>query len=303
MFQRVPDIFPAVLVEELIRLARMDRDWVDIQMVDGDVSYQAKPKYPTWLRRVMNTGADVFGIWASSRWLIDGPKVFRPTVMQCQAMEQIEVKLLFEEYSQPYPALLVDLPPGVYEPFHSVLAFQSKDILVFTLLSRDHLNDVTTTVSRLAQKGWIEESLQKFDDSCQDLHGTAGRALRIAANSCLALTNHETSTGFLFPEDVKRDQRLATEKNERGQRARDRLNLHALCIAFKRTVILHKTEGGGESDPTGREVGTHWRRGHWRMTPCGSGRKERRRVLIPPVLVRADKFIGDTANTTTLMRT
>lgn len=41
--------------------------------------------------------------------------------------------------------------------------------------------------------------------------------------------------------------------------------------------------------PTGREINTHWRRGHWRNQPFGPGLSERKLVWIMPVLVRKDK--------------
>lgn len=306
MFQRVPDILPARLVEELIRLARINRNWVAVRPIDDGKSYQCTPRYDTWLKPAMSSGADAVGLWATSMWLIDGPKVFRPTVIQCRAMEQVEVRLNFEDYAQPYPALLVDLPEdGKYDPFLYVLAFKSENTLVFNLISRENLNDITTTISGWHTHCAIEESLQKFDRDCESTHESASRALRVAANSCLALTNHETATGFLFPQEVERDRRFAAEKTERGERAKERLPLHAMLVAFKQTVILHKTigEATDEHDPTDREVNSHWRRGHWARQPYGPNHSLRKLILRPPVLVRADKFLGETADTTTLMKT
>lgn len=304
MFQRVTDIFPRKLIDELIRLARLDRDWVEITPGDGP-AFKARSRHETWLRPFVQRGADVAGMWATSIWLADGPKVFRPTLAQCQALENVEVRLNFEDYEQPYPALMVELPDsGDYKPFTDVICFQSENLLVFALRTPGNVDDIVTTIARYSNRGMIEESLRRYDEDCSGLQVVAARALRVAINSCLALVGHEIATGYLFPKEVENDRRLAGEKTERGERARGRLPLHVMLMAFQREVVLHKTEGGhSSSNITGREVGCHWRRGHYAMQPYGPGSSLRKRILRLPVLIREDKFLGDISNTTTVMRT
>ncbi len=41
--------------------------------------------------------------------------------------------------------------------------------------------------------------------------------------------------------------------------------------------------------PTGKEVKPHWRRGHWRNQPCGSGRSDRKMRWIMPTIIHKDK--------------
>ena len=305
MFQRVTDIIPnKEFVAELVRLASIDRNWVEIKLGEGS-AFQAKSRHETWLKSFMQRGGDITGIWALSVWLADGPKVFRPTLVQCQALEHVEVRLNFEDYAQPYPAILIDLPKSDdYAPFTNVICFKSENLIIFSLNTPEHVEDIVTCINRYNGRGTLEESFQRYDGDCDMFQQPASRALRIAANSCLALVGHETATGYLFPKDVESDRRLAQEQTERGERARERLPLHAMLVAFKREVVLHKTEGGHPSgDPTGREVGCHWRRGHYAMQPYGPGSSLRKRILRLPVLVREDKFLGDLSDTTTIMKT
>jgi hypothetical protein len=49
-------------------------------------------------------------------------------------------------------------------------------------------------------------------------------------------------------------------------------------------------EGGGTVSP-------HWRRGHWRWQAFGVGRRERRRLAIPSVLVKGHLFVGAASDT------
>lgn len=44
-----------------------------------------------------------------------------------------------------------------------------------------------------------------------------------------------------------------------------------------------------ENNPTGKELSTHWRRGHWRNQAFGQEAKERKLIWIRPTLVRKDK--------------
>jgi hypothetical protein len=44
--------------------------------------------------------------------------------------------------------------------------------------------------------------------------------------------------------------------------------------------------GGGAMAP-------HWRRGHFRMQPCGPGRRERKLIFVAPVLIHAEQLQGE----------
>jgi hypothetical protein len=164
MINRATDIMSKFLIDELLRLARIDRDWCEWQSLEPDNhhgKYRAKPKHKTWLSELWISGADAFANWAQSTWLIDGPKIFRPTVEQCAALEQIAVNLELHEYAQPYPALLVDLPEGRYQQFTSVLVHRSPHLLTCLTMSKDNKHDITTTVAVDGRP--IEVSLQTFD--------------------------------------------------------------------------------------------------------------------------------------------
>ena len=316
MFRRVEDLFPKPLRDELLRLARLDRNWAvwkfNGKMVTGKsghqrAEYSIRCRQDTWLRRTWTSGGDGFAMLASSIWLVDGPKVFRPTVDQCRAMEQIEVRLELSEYSQPYPALLIDLPP-IYAPFENVLCHHQTDgaegKLSFTacLHSKNNLDDIVTTVATDGQP--MEHSITEFDTDCAE-PTTASKVIRVAINSCLALVNFGHYANFLYPKEVVSDQRLACEDTPRGERARDRLQTAPQLVQFDREVVLHRDKVKREAgEPTGREMPFHWVRGHWRMQPYGPQNSQRKRILIRPYMVRADKlFDKDVSDTTTTYRT
>lgn len=289
---------------ELIRLAKLDRGWVQIEVLE-DGSYAARPKYRTELLKLVRSGADMFSFWAFSVWLADGPKIFRPTPEQCDALEQIAVNVELADYAQPYPALAVELPKGRYGTFRSVICHHAQDgMLSCVTITESNRDDIVTTIHRDGHP--IEQSLQTYDDSIDnELGRLCGRALRVAVNSCLALVNFGCHFDYLLKKEAERDRGLAGENSERGERARKRLALHLLEVSFDRTVVLHRTEGRIRAEPgtpTGREVAPHWRRGHWHTVAHGVGKAERKRVLYPPTLVRKDKMLGDETVTSTTYR-
>lgn len=295
------EIVPRILKDELLRLARLDRNWFKWEPV-GEAGYQGRAMYPTWMRELWMSGVDGFSMWAASIALVDGLKVFRPTKEQCAALAQIEVRLSLSEYSQPYEAVVVQLPEHI-GPFWSVLCHLSPGILTCVLHSVGNLNDITTTVAIDGRP--MELSLQRFDDDCKEESQYAVQALRVAVNSCLALVNYGTTTRWLLPKEVESDKRLTVKKagTPAAERAKERLATAPSLLTFSQEVKLHESvNGGGGDGHSGREMRTHWRRGHWAMQPYGPNHSLRKRILRKPVLVRADVFLGDRADTEVIYR-
>lgn len=303
MFRHISDVLPKMLQEELLRLATLDRQWFTWSYLDNPLpdhpeqrAYSGRANQPTWVSKIWRRGSDGFSMHAFSIWLVDGPKIFRPTKEQCTALEQVSVNLHLGDYRQPYPAILIDLPDSSYEPFHAVLCHHSRsdngDMITVILLSRDHENDITTTVADY-QNEHIEQSLVRFDADCSELATTASQALRVATNCCLAMTNFGTVKDYLYPKEVQNDLRLAKEDSERGVKAGIRAALQPQLVRFEKEVVLCHHEGGHlptGAEETGREISCHWRRGHWHTVLCGKGKANRKLVYYAPVLVRADKL-------------
>lgn len=298
-------IFPQELIDELLRLYRIDRRWATIEMKDSGehVEYICLPKYKTWLVNSCQRGADYLGMYSSSIWLGDGPKIFRPSPDLCQALENVDVNLSITDYSQPFPAVLIVLPPGRYGPFTSVLCYHEPGIFVASLFSADHENDIVTTVCERQKEIHMEESLRRFDQSFSVDDKNSPPALRVACNACLLLSSHPHTLSFLYPKEVETDQRLSREKTERGDRARKRLPLAVQQVSFDREVVFRRVESRPyDGKPTGASMPSHWRSGGWARQTHGPNNSLRKWILRPPVLVRADLFMGPISDTTTTYR-
>lgn len=295
-------------MDELLRLHRLDRDWMRIVTNDEEPDqYRASVRQGTWVLDWCHNAAERCGMLVASRFLGDGPKVVEPTVEQCRAMEQVEVNLHPNDYTQPYETVGVRLPTGLYAPYTWVVIHRipvTPAVVLLHLLSEGHRDDVVTTV-RGASPNTMEFFLTKFDESCVESAGQAAlaMAMRVACNLCLALTNFGYQSELMFPKEAARDKGLVAERSERGERARERLATAPVRLSFDQSVQLYHRGGCHVTgEPTGATKSSHWRRGHWAMLACGKGRAERRRVFRPPVLVRADLLAGDRADTTVTYR-
>jgi hypothetical protein len=286
------------LAAELRRLYATDPDWLELIELTG-AGYRYRVRQRTWVAQFIRAAVEAMSLYAYSCWYGTGPKVFVPTREQQEALAQIDVRLRAEEYSQPFPAILVNVD---CPPFNAALVCHRSPTITVAMLTHDNKNDTTTVVS--PNQETIDHGLRKFDEDCRTYAAQAHRTARIAINGCLALANYEHRLSHLFPYEHATDAGLAREKTPRGERARARLEISPSLVSFASEVRLHAAERArtGTSEPTGAELRSHWRRGHWRVQRYGIGFRESKRILIKPVLVRADKFTGDVANTVTVYR-
>lgn len=303
---RPSDFCPQELIEAIRATYKKDPQWITVQIPDPDkleLVIHVKNRHP--MLAMTNNASDLLSFMAIGRWLVDGPKLFKATPEQCEAMNHVDVNILPREYTQPYPALMVVLPKEACPPFFAVLCYRDETIAVFVLFSHDHKDDITTAVNLQSDK-LLEWAIEEFKHDAAYLRDVAAPALRIAANVCLALSHYGCHLDYLLPKEVESDRRLARESTPRGERARGRLPLAMQVANFNQEIKLHHSRiegsGGEASEPSGRQMSPHWRRGHWRMQAHGEGKALRKRVFIAPVLVRADMFIGDKGDTTTVYK-
>lgn len=302
MIQKAYDLVTAPLARELLRLGT---DWMRFEW-HSETEFSTHVLKSTYLKSIIKGANEVAGMAALSLWLCNGPKTFRPTAEQCAALDQIEARLPIADYAQPYPALLIDLPPGRYAPFTSAVVgtYQCADrptqILVGALFSEDHTNDITTVASN--NHPTLEDSIRLYQADCADLSTTARNVMRVAINSCLALVNYGCHAQYLSPAEVLRDRKWAKADqgrvSERASRAKERLATAISVVSFSQEVKLHREERARETgELTSREMSPHWRRGHWHTVLHGVGKTQRKLVLFPPVLVRGDLFVGELSDT------
>lgn len=302
MIKRPSEALPLPsMLAEYRRLAALPPPIVSVRMLEPP-NFQCHWNVNTWLRPMCPTGADILSVLSAVEWLRDGPKIVRVTKEQYQALAQVEVRLELNDFTMPYQAVLVDLSDcgGLH---YACLAHRAEDgLLSLVSYSKDHKDDITTAIYQHDGR-FVEASLEKFDDAAADVAAATCQTLRVTCNMLLALTNFGCQAKLIFPDEARRDRRLAAEQNDRGRRAVVRLREAPQEITFWREVVLHHTEGSRpKSDTTGKEMPFHWRRGHWKMVAHGPHHSLRKRAFIPPCMVRADLLTVEKSDTETIYR-
>lgn len=118
------------------------------------------------------------------------------------------------------------------------------------------------------------------------------------ALTCEALETY--GVRCLGPENPSYHRRLQHFAEVASKKGRERkevadidLLTHPLRFAFAEDVVVFQREPGEERNGVGGwTVTPHWRRGHWRLQPCGPGRSERWRIAIPSVLVNGHLLVA-----------
>jgi hypothetical protein len=296
---KLHEMYPLALLEEFRRLARLPFPWATIEQEERP-NFRIEFHAPTWLRKIVASGADGSSFIASVAQFKEGHKVVKVTEAQYTALANVDVNLELADFAMPFPTMTVVLPPGHLHRCCLVHRY-SPDVLICSSMSTDNLDDITTVV-RQAPGEFIEASLEKYDDDLLNVAERSTQTLRVSLNMLLALTNFGFRTDLLYPKDAENDRGLTKEDSERGRKARIRLKEQPRLVQFDREVVLHRSEGSHGIVGTGREASFHWRRGHWRAQAHGPKMSLRKRIFVAPVMVRADLLAGAEADVSVVYR-
>lgn len=153
-------------------------------IVVGEKEYEKyEPEHWGLVRRITeDLEFDVIGtLWyySLSKALAGGPKLFKPTIHQCQALQHSEARYNFDQYKQPYPVIILEIP-------HEYRAYLKDEFKIentpkFVLVFHDEKRKFITVSAFYAQDNvithitpWreeydtIEDSLVKNRDRRQD---------------------------------------------------------------------------------------------------------------------------------------
>jgi hypothetical protein len=273
--------------------------------------------------------AGVVDCFCSINFFSEGPKIFRPSVEQCQAMENVSATLSLEHYEQPFPTMAIELPKDYYErktaegispegnyrtvaqPIGCILTFlRDVPALYVTTIWSNYLS-ISRVFHHFAGKATLEDVIvsgKKLDNSGEispEEEAVVSQVLRIGINSMILLTHYGCkSEGPANPSLYERQERYVKVAKKKGdpdrlEQARIELSSHPFLYGFKQEVTLHESHGKTEGEFTGKHVRPHWRRGHYRMQPHGPAMSLRKLLYIKPVLVHSDQ-VADVSNTTTI---
>lgn len=309
--RRPGDFIPKGMIEELFRLARIEEELYRLKVdpIEGGSYFRMQWKQTrtvnSWLFGLSQGVSDIAHLVGLINWVKEGPKIVDVTEQQYQAMSNVQVRVDLEDYHQPFPTVLVNLPPGHLHHACMLSEIRNTDggrALTFCLISNNDEDNIATFIVPGKE---MDLSLNRFDEDCVAVADRSVPNLRVAVNMMLAMTNLGCHTSYLFPAEVEQERKYIGKGNRpdrTGQRPSERLAQQPMVIALDRNVVLFKTEGGtgDHSEGTGGEKTFHWRRGHWHTVLHGKGKVQRKLMFYPPTMVRADLLqVGPEETTTT----
>jgi hypothetical protein len=313
-----PSAFKSLTPEEFARKPR--EHWEGVQEVADAVHKMGDPiAYCMYL--------------SLSKCLAQGPKVFIPTALECEAMENTAVSIPFEVYHQPYPVMLIEIPKeyrrslterfGVHNAPQYVFVNhldQKRPHSIITTAFFDRKNSISHLSVDRPEYETIEDTITKNRERRTDW-GAGGMEYtaefeaaeivqRLAINfSFIMATKGVNVIGPLDPEAWKKHKKMASSKNPRDRERGQKFMASKIeVIALKQRIQFYeeeffgegdaKKESGGGGEGLGRSPRPHWRKGHYRRQWKGTGEERRREYIwIKAVLVRAKFFIGDLSQT------
>jgi hypothetical protein len=251
----------------------------------------------------------LYELYAQSKALAEGPKLLCPTAEQCEALEHVDVNISFDDYVQPFPTFILELPleyrRKLAERFQvecPELVLTHHDARTKYILSFRSGGNACVSTCHLMSPRWktVEEALRFSIEEGNDLDQSEV-IQRVALNFGLLMTYYGVrDLGPADPLSHATHLRNARRRNRgKADRARHLLDAEINIIEFEQDVVVYDRSetqrGDSEGDESARR--THWRRGHFRRQVCGHARTERKLIFIKPILVNAHRFQGDVADT------
>ncbi len=262
------------------------------------------------------------------RTLYDGPKVFKPTLEQCLALEQIMPRVTFREYQQPFPTMTVEFPEeyrtlrqvrtkeGVSKPVFISVAKMEADTgngSVWFSLCLENIQVLAGSISPQASEtladGLITDDRVNFESPFLTEEGEIELLAKmelVTLNAMLMLCEFGCKkVGPENPSHHDRLERWLTRQRkcgeaEKAERTEAELKAMPVVYGFEQNITLHeetREHAAGEGH-SGRTVKAHWRRGFYRQHRHGPGLTLTKRLFIKPVLVNASLYGGGPTSTT-----
>lgn len=245
---------------------------------------------------------------ALSRVAADGPKLFKLTEEQCESLEHVDIRLTVGEYSQPYPAMLVQFPPAwvartraqypqfVCPDFEAVRWWPEHKFAYILGIhkSAPPAGGDNCMVLVHNETRTIEQALARAIDMPTEEAQVMARYHRIALNAMLLLMQHGSTTTASNPEFLERSR--AFYRKRRLETTDLEIRTHVYNVALQQQIVVRgATVPRDPGDGTHASPHPHWRRGHWARQRHGTGRTLVKLVFRAPVFVMGDQFVGDRA--------
>lgn len=263
----------------------------------------------------------------------DGPKTFRPSLKEFDALRHVDCKFPASMYRQPFDTLAIEFPAtigdawDVHDAAHdcearpiAMIIFKPHErpgLFVMILYSTGLERVICMPVGMDEDDPEIETHLQRMipqvagkGESIEVLRGVA-ELMRVGINTCFLLVQGGCrKIGFADPNAAAALRKQAEAKKARPEvkeRARKALIAQPVVYGFHQTIKVYDEgstyEPNAESAKAGYHVKPHWRRGCFVNQPYGEGRSLRKTIYRRPQFINHHLFGGmQAATNVTLVR-
>lgn len=245
-----------------------------------------------------NAGAYIYAV---TRVIAEGPKVFRATTEQCLSLEHVSINLPIIDYRQPYPTMVVEFPAEYRKdvdnrtggtpacPRHVVVKHWTDGNAVLTgcqIVDRGGLPAELVYMfgSKAKDGGVIEDVLGVYHNADKAESALLEAVTRVSLNLMLLLSHAGSRLVPSNPDEMSR-YRAKLKKGVRPDLQRRGIGQHVHLVIPDRVVVVRDSRSVGIDSGTHASPIAHWRRGHWRAAP-NFGEARGRGETVPLVFVR-----------------
>src|SRR2546423_9802400 len=131
--------------------------------------------------------------YVMSRMLSEGPKVFAFDALTCEALENFDLNVATADYLQPFPSVVIELPPGYTK--ERVVPFDAGSHAPDFGIVRQEPEGCCVLITMHLTSGQVLTRLLKLEPGCtvEEVWAKGGRAWD--AKDTLGMTAEETALG------------------------------------------------------------------------------------------------------------
>ena len=273
-------------------------------------------------------GKEELFTYAMSKALADGPKMFRPKLLQCKGFENTMVRIPFSQYAQPYETLLVEFPEDYrklkvqegwskcpkyviswYERDLKMILvtcqFDSTDDRIISLLSYKPEHETIETLLSdplyFEADGTVAEEVEDFKIAQTFERIVVNLNLLIMYGDMKHITTPINKAAWASCRELKK--KYEKKRNKAGLMSLrdygigliDEVKFDETELAQQigfRVQLVHDIPGEPGDGTMHTSPKPHWRRGHWAQQPHGPMHTLRKPILRPPVFVVGRTYKG-----------
>lgn len=291
------------------------------------------PQARVYMDIAFENTANIIEIFLYSEICRTGPKIFQPKQIDFEMLEQMSLNITFGDYNQPYETIIIDLPENYcksksvdcpqhgddhygltitpqHEPQTVILYFNKElEVLLVSVFFSTEMSikiGIPFKPDAIIDDHIIFQKHEQFEgtmETSSDEDKVVMSIIRSALNYSLLLD--EVGTRKIGPNNPSYYNRLIKHRNnniKNPQKLRGLnfdLKIHPVIYELNQTVELYKIVNHSSelpSEPTGKKISPHHRKGHYRIQHYGPNNSLRKRIRIPAVFVNTNLFLGKMMN-------